>query len=122
MSDEQKSAEDEVFDQELSIDDLDAVAGGVDAAPLYAEGALKALSSGLSGLSARLNVKQDPDKWKTDNSNFCSSYDIRLIYGGGGFPNCAATVEDGSWCHKSDACVTIAVDYKGMIDCSKAWR
>ncbi len=28
MSDEQKAREDEVFDQELSMDDLDAAAGG----------------------------------------------------------------------------------------------
>lgn len=28
MSDEQKAREDEVFDQEISLDDLDAAAGG----------------------------------------------------------------------------------------------
>ena len=38
------------------------------------------------------------------------------------FPNCAATVEDGSWCSNNDACYEEAVSYTGMKDCSKAWR
>lgn len=38
------------------------------------------------------------------------------------FPNCAATVEDGSWCHENDACVTDAVYYYNMKECAKAWK
>lgn len=39
-----------------------------------------------------------------------------------GFPNCAATVEDGSFCWTNDACWNSQVIYKFMNDCSKAWR
>ena len=45
----------------------------------------------------------------------------RPIYEGG-FPNCAATVEDGSHCGKNDACYRDAVVYKGLKDCYKAWK
>ncbi len=86
------------------MDDLDAAAGGY-----YAEGAA-VVNSIMVGHS------QD------DDTNNCDRYDRRQIYGGGGFPNCAATVEDGSWCKSSDACVNFAVDYKGMTNCKKAWR
>ena len=44
----------------------------------------------------------------------------RNIYDG--FPNCAATVEDGSWCDKNDACFDSDVVYLGMTSCSKAWK
>ena len=33
-----------------------------------------------------------------------------------------ATVEDGSHCGVNDACHKNAIDYKGRIDCAKAWR
>ena len=36
------------------------------------------------------------------------------------FPNCAATVEDGSWCGRNDACLRDAVAYVGMNSCTKA--
>lgn len=36
--------------------------------------------------------------------------------------NCAATVEDGSWCWSNDACLDEAVVYVGMNSCTKAWR
>ena len=39
-----------------------------------------------------------------------------------GSMNCAATVEDGSWCKKNDACYTDQVNYYGMDDCAKAWQ
>ncbi len=45
----------------------------------------------------------------------------RNIYEGS-FPNCAATVGDGSWCMSNDACLEVQVQYTGMNDCSKAWR
>ena len=82
----------DILDQEIALDDLNAVAGGA--------------SSGSANCSISL---------------------YRDIYGGRGFPNCAATVEDGSWCGSNDACKADAVIYEHMencfgIDCSKAWR
>jgi len=40
----------------------------------------------------------------------------------GGFPNCAATVEDGSWCDTNDACYSSAIAYFDMRSCKKAWE
>ena len=97
MSEEQKAKEDEVFDQELSLDDLDAAAGG-------------------SGDCNEPSVCGQP------SYDSCTRNHNRQIYGGGGFPNCAATVEDGSWCKSSDACYNEAIDYKDTSSCSKAWR
>lgn len=53
----------------------------------------------------------------------CTGLYNRNIYEGG-FPNCAATVEDGSWCDSSDACYLDQVVYKGMKSwtCLKAWE
>ncbi len=104
MSDEQKAREDEVFDQELSLDDLDAAAGGIDCGDL-----------------SRILPWQLDDQWDADKDN-CTRDHYRQVYGGSGFPNCAATVEDGSWCGTNDACKKNAIEYKGMGDCSKAWR
>ena len=56
-----------------------------------------------------------------DDINNCTRNHERNIYLGG-FPNCAATVEDGSWCATNDACYSGAVDYQGLIECKKAWR
>ena len=97
MSEEQKSHEDEVFDQEVSIDDLDAAGG---------------------------TVFLTPD----DDKNNCVRADYRDIYGGKGFPNCAATVEEGSHCGTNDACIADAINYTGFKStgyfdrCLKAWR
>ena len=57
----------------------------------------------------------------------CDKTHHRDIYGGKGFPNCAATVEDGSWCGSGDACEMVAIvydDIEGCLanDCEKAWR
>ncbi len=57
-----------------------------------------------------------------DDRNNCVNHDYRNIYGGNGFPNCAATVEDGSHCGTNDACYNNTVDYRGLTDCAKAWR
>ena len=51
----------------------------------------------------------------------CESSSQRYIHTWS-FPNCAATVEEGSWCGLSDACVKAAVIYQGMEECSKAWK
>lgn len=82
-----KTAEDEVFDQEVSPDELEAVAGG--------------------------------DVIKSEFN--CTELHIRYIYIPH-FPNCAATVEDGSWCNTNDACIDLAIDYWGMRYCAKAWK
>ena len=60
----------------------------------------------------------------TGDPNNCNNAHRRDIYGGDGFPNCAATVEDGSHCNTNDACVYFSVRYKGMKDedCKKSWR
>ena len=81
----------DILDQEIALDDLNAVAGGA------------------------------------SSDDGCVEGFTRNIYGGKGFPNCAATVEDGSWCGSNDACATIMVYYTGMkgcggSDCHKAWR
>ena len=82
----------DILDQEIALDDLNAVAGGA--------------SSG---------------------SGDCVNDYYRNIYGGRGFPNCAATVEDGSWCGSNDACTVDEVIYTFMencflSDCRKAWK
>ena len=82
--------EKEVFIQEVSDEELQTVAGGVD------------------------------DCGWSEYTN-CSTGDKRYIYSGG-FPNCAATVEDGSWCGTNDACLQSDVDYQGMNDCERAWH
>lgn len=45
------------------------------------------------------------------------------MYGGGSFPNCAATVEAGSNCRDNDGCYTYTVRYEGMTtDCGRTWK
>ena len=70
----------------------------------------------------RLEI-DDSNEVDTDN---CENIHYRDIYKGG-FPNCAATVEDGSWCGTNDACSNNAIKYKGMENCfanycNKAWK
>jgi predicted ribosomally synthesized peptide with nif11-like leader len=86
---------------ELSDDELDAVAGG---RPM-----------------TRRSSKNKRTIWWDDDPDNCTNNNMRNIYTGG-FPNCAATVEDGSHCGTNDACYTEAVDYEGMVDCAKAWK
>lgn len=59
---------------------------------------------------------------KDDDKNNCVYGYFRDIYGGKGFPNCAQSVTDGSWCNDNDACHMNAVQYENMKDCSKAWE
>lgn len=77
-------AEDAVFDQDVSPDELRAVAGGG-------------------------NPESD-----------CTAQNWRDIYHPS-FPNCAATVEEGSWCWSNDSCVRYQVLYVGAMICSDAW-
>ena len=51
----------------------------------------------------------------------CTESHIRMI-DIPSFPNCAGTVEDGSWCYESDACFESAITYVGMHHCTKAWK
>ncbi len=51
----------------------------------------------------------------------CVRYSERNIYLGG-FPNCAATVEDGSFCSSNDACYHSMVSYYILQECQKAWH
>jgi hypothetical protein len=56
-----------------------------------------------------------------DDLKNCVRYSERNIYLGG-FPNCAATVEDGSFCSSNDACYHSMVGYYILVECNKAWR
>ena len=51
----------------------------------------------------------------------CEKSHHRYIYKGG-FPNCATTVEDGSWCWSADACYLDDINYQEMKRCTKAWE
>ena len=97
-NEENEKKKEEILDQEIELDELDSVAGGFGRKADFAGGSNTA-----------------------DDINNCTRNHERNIYLGG-FPNCAATVEDGSWCDTNDACLSSAVKYQGMNDCSKAWR
>lgn len=58
---------------------------------------------------------------KDDDPDNCIETWQRDIYGGG-FPNCAATVENESWCETNDACEKTSIDNQGLRSCSRAWR
>ena len=97
MSNPEKKNEEEVFLQSTDDDELSGVSGGTDDDSYKDLPALK-----------------DP----------CTESHFRDIYGGSGFPNCAATVEDGSFCDTNDACYRLAIEYLGRKStwCPKAWR
>ena len=64
--------------------------------------------------------------WSNHDETICSS-DTSKKYGRplrnpDGSTNCAATVEDGSWCGSNDACYEDEVNYMGLNDCAKAWK
>ena len=91
--------EKEVFSRDVSEEELAAASGGD-----------KEIPCGI-GVTVCSN-----------NANYsCIYHFFRNIYEGG-FPNCAATVEDGSWCIDNDACYGSEVCYTEMKDCSKAWK
>jgi hypothetical protein len=100
MKDEKRMS---VFQQALSEDELEAASGGKLACDILMRFAL----CGLNGSPD----EQDP----------CINTYHRGIYDSG-FPNCAATVDDGSWCEVNDACYNVSVVYKDMRDCHKAWK
>ena len=86
--------EDVVLGQEVSLDEMEGAAGGAD---------------------PTLNPHT-----KVTSVN-CTQTEWRDTYKGG-FPNCAATVEDGSWCSSNDACHNFSVKYANKKSCSKAWK
>jgi hypothetical protein len=45
----------------------------------------------------------------------------RLINRPDGSANCAATVEENSWCKSNDACYDDETIYLGIKECAKAW-
>ena len=98
MSDEMKKKEEEVFAQSLSDEELESVNGGW------------------------VYCGSTPEGEPTEPTSHCELILSRDIYGDAGFANCAATVEDGSWCGNNDACFGNAIMYTNMKNCSKAWR
>ena len=99
--------EDAVLGQELSVDEMEAAAGG------------NACPQGQNVVTSPVN---DGNRCSLTQQANCYHEEKRSIYSGG-FPNCAATVENGSWCSTNDACYTSnAIRYTGMKDCTKAWK
>ena len=97
--------EKEILSQDISDEELSEVSGGV-----------------------------DRDYWDRIHNEDCQGNNERQMHlkaehGDAGtwwyvpyFPNCAATVEENSWCASNDACYLSAVVYIGMNKCSKAWE
>ena len=96
LSEEGKAEEKAVFAQEVSQEELENVSGGAGTG---------CWSNGRRSCLAQL---------------YRNMYDD--FYTGAGFPNCANTVNDGSWCGENDACFSMAIIYEDMTDCHKAWR
>jgi len=99
MSEEEKQHEEEVFDQKLELDELSAAGGYTDP------------KDSIWGA------------YDADTHN-CVQHHHRPLYGpdGNSFPNCAATVEDGSNCMRNDGCRESTVVYDGKVDCWRSWR
>jgi len=97
MSEQEKQQEEQVFAQKLNVDELDASGGNLFQWMTYGS--------------------------KDDNESNCTEYWHRPMYGGNGFPNCAATVEADSNCKRNDGCYNDTVVYDGMTtDCGRTWR
>ena len=95
----QEKKEQEIMNQEMSLDEMEDVSGG---------------AYGMIDVFAK-NIAR--------GITFNSADKVTLnFYNEDGSINCAATVEDGSWCHDNDACYTNQMDYQGMKSCSKAWK
>ena len=124
LTDEQKAALTEALKKPISDRELFEKLGSVDEGrfaqylkAVAAEKEDEVLAQELSPdeLEAVSGGDQDADLKN------CVRYSERNIYLGG-FPNCAATVEDGSWCDSNDACYHSMVGYYNLTECSKAWR
>ena len=99
MSEEEKKQEEQVFNQKLSAEDLDAAAGGF----MYCGEAWSCSDASRAACNEEFN---------------------RPMYGpdGNQFPFCAATVEEGSMCFTNDGCRHDSVVYDGMRSCERAHR
>jgi len=75
---------------------------------------LAAASGGECGYHGQILVPDSP-------FYTCDRVTRRWIYDGR-FPNCAATVRDGSWCDMSDACYRSAIVYSDLRECDKSWK
>ena len=106
MSDQEKK-EQEIMNQEMSKDEMETVAGG---------------GPGNWDCTGTENSDciQEHYKMTCDSGN--SLKYGRYFYRQDGSPNCAATVEEGSWCGSDDACYGNEVQYLGLTDCAKAWK
>ena len=93
-------AEEEVFSRNVSEDELANTSGG---------------DSCSNHATIDCPFDNIEDSWH------CIKLYKRMIYYPK-FPNCAKSVEEGSWCGENDACLTLAVQYNGMTDCHKSWR
>ena len=124
LTDEQKAALTEALNNPSSDRELFEKLGGVEedrfAQYLKAVAAEKedeVLTQPLSPDELEAVSGGDQD----DDLKNCVRYSERNIYLGG-FPNCAATVEDGSFCSSNDACYHSMVGYYILTECNKAWR
>ena len=124
LTQEQKAILTEALKKPISDRELFEKLGGVDegklAQYLKAVAAKKedeVLAQPLSPdeLEAVSGGDQDDDRVN------CVRYSERNIYLGG-FPNCAATVEEGSFCDSNDACYHSMVSYYILVECQKAWH
>lgn len=123
LTQEQKAALRQTLEKPISDKELFEKLGGVEEdrfaqyLKAVAEEEDKVLAQPLSPEELEAVSGGDRD----DDLTNCVRYSERNIYLGG-FPNCAATVEDGSWCDTNDACYHSMVGYYIMTECNKAWR
>ena len=124
LTQEQKAILTEALKKPVSDRELFEKLGGVDEGKLAQY--LKAVAAEMEDevlvqplspdeLEAVSGGDQDDDRIN------CVRYSERNIYLGG-FPNCAATVEDGSFCGSNDACYHSMVSYYILVECQKAWH
>ena len=105
-----RMTEDEILAREVSDDELSQATGGG--------------SMGIPGCEAPSVMSNNVCSHNHDEGtplDACLKEWQRSIYVPV-FPNCAQTVEDGSWCGDNDACYSSAIDYQGMHVCAKAWK
>ena len=124
LTDEQKATLTEALEKPISDKELFEKLGGVEERK-FAE-FLKAVAAETEDevLGQALSPEElasvagggDP----SDTNCTIHVYGRNIYYGA--FPNCAATVEDGSFCAQNDACYNAQIIYKFMNDCSKAWQ
>ena len=108
MAEDLAREEMDVLDQEISMEELNAVAGG--------HGAFIPRSESNCG-SAKVEY--------VSNFSYTCMYSHKRHFtepNSGRKPNCAATVESNSWCSENDACYDDAINYQGMDHCAKAWE